>query len=95
MTFDEFWEKNYAKDFGNCEPYHGIASHAFEAGQQNCGCVHTDNSAVIERLQKQIEKMKCCYNCKYWNEGGLLCKNDKVIIPTYADYCCEEWEMKQ
>ena len=58
MTFEEFWENNYAKAFGECEPYYGIASHAFEAGQQNCNCVHTDNSAVIERLQEQIERLK-------------------------------------
>ena len=58
MTFDEFWENNYAKAFGECEPYYGIASHAFEAGQQNCNCVHTDNSAVIEELEKQKSELK-------------------------------------
>ena len=61
MTFEEFWEKNYAKDFGDCEPYYGIASHAFEAGQKNCDCVHTDNSAVIERLQNENEQLKKQY----------------------------------
>ena len=59
--FEEFWEKNYAKDFGDCEPYYGIASHAFEAGQRNCNCVHTDNSAVIERLQNENEQLKKQY----------------------------------
>ena len=26
----------------------------FRAGQKNCGCVHTDNSAVIEQLQRRL-----------------------------------------
>ena len=124
--FEEFWEKNYAKDFGDCEPYYGIASHAFEAGQKNCDCVHTDNSAVIERLQnenkqlkkqyeflsnqicnkecvevwgesdklkEQIEKMKCCYNCKYFDRDFSTCNlKDEDVIDCQ---CCSQWEMEQ
>ena len=51
MTFEEFWKENYEKQFGTCEPYYGIASYAFEKGQENCNCVHADNlKAEIIRL---------------------------------------------
>ena len=37
MTFEEFWNKNYEKDYGPAEfpiePYYGIASYAWEMGQ--------------------------------------------------------------
>lgn len=69
MTFEEFWEKNYAKQFNawgkTTEPYYGIASYAFETGQQNCNCVNTDNSAVIEELQKRISELE--FSAKYGN----------------------------
>ena len=58
MTFEEFWKENYEKQFGTCEPYYGIASYAFEKGQENCNCVHTDNSKVIERLEKKNAELK-------------------------------------
>lgn len=35
MTFEEFWKENHEKQFGTCEPYYGIASYAFEKGQEN------------------------------------------------------------
>lgn len=58
MTFEEFWEENYEKKFGTSEPYYGIASYAFEKGQENCNCVHTDNSKVIEELEKENASLK-------------------------------------
>ena len=58
MTFEEFWEKEarIMKKQGYCTTLAGIrgyAKKAFETGQQNCDCVHTDNSAVIERLKNE------------------------------------------
>ena len=34
MSFDEFWEENYQKEFRTCEPYIGIAAYAFENGRE-------------------------------------------------------------
>jgi hypothetical protein len=50
---------------------------------------------VTKELEAQIEKMKCCYNCSKWNEGLLLCNESTVRVTTYADYCCEDWEIKR
>lgn len=58
MTFEEFWKENYEKEFGTSEPYYGIASYAFEKGQENCNCVYTDNSNVIQKLEKENEELK-------------------------------------
>ena len=44
MTFDEWW-KDYGKDCDSRD--YRVAKDAFEAGQNNCNCVHTDNSEVI------------------------------------------------
>jgi uncharacterized protein HemX len=49
----------------------------------------------IRELKEKIEKMKCCYNCSKWNEGLLLCNDSTVRVTTYADYCCEDWEIKE
>lgn len=27
----------------------------------------------IKQLEEQIEKMKCCENCKHWCEGSYIC----------------------
>ena len=56
---------------------------AFEAGQRNCNCVNTDNTKVIAELTAQIEKMKCCGNCKFcdsdnpceWHRKNTQCPN--------------------
>lgn len=72
MTFEEFWKENYEKEFGTCEPYCGIASYAFEKGQENCNCVHTDNSKVIERLEKENAELK--------EKNNNLVESSKTII---------------
>ena len=77
MTFEEFWKGNYEKQFGTCEPYYGIASYAFEKGQENCNCVHTDNSKVIERLEKKNAELKA--RLKYYSEQ--ICNKE----------CAEVW----
>lgn len=58
MTFEEFWKENYEKEFGTSEPYYGIASYAFEKGHENCNCVYTDNSNVIQKLEKENAELK-------------------------------------
>ena len=100
MTFEDWYNSEYDAWLEGESGYalEEELQQAFEAGQRNCDCVHTDNSAVIERLQnenkqlkkqyeflsnqicykecvevwgendklkEQIEKMKCCGNCKF------------------------------
>lgn len=48
----------------------------------------------IERLKKQIEKMKCCFNCKYYDTGNCkLRPNDWTYCD--ANWVCDKWEMKE
>ena len=44
-----------------------------------------ENAETIEQLQAQIEKMKCCYNCKHSRTEYEHCKTDKS----------EKWELKE
>lgn len=39
----------------------------------------------IKALQKQIDKMKCCYNCKHTRTEYEHCKTDKY----------EKWELAE
>ena len=45
------------------------------------------------KLKKQIEKMKCCYNCSKWNDGE--CKDCHSPIYTMADFNCDKWELAE
>ena len=47
----------------------------------------------IKELEKQIEKMKCCYNCSKWNDGE--CKDCPSPIYTMADFNCDKWELAE
>lgn len=80
MTFDE-WKKT--KDGGRLLHYQIHPNieddyrEVYMFGQQNCNCVHTDNTEVIsnleskvKKLEAQIEKMKHCENCKYYTKRG-------------------------
>jgi hypothetical protein len=51
---------------------------AFEMGKQEGG-------AKVKELKAQIEKMKCCYNCKHSRTEYEHCKTDKS----------EKWEIKE
>jgi len=51
---------------------------AFEMGKQEGG-------AKVKELEAQIEKMKCCYNCKHSRTEYEHCKTDKH----------EKWEEKE
>jgi hypothetical protein len=44
-----------------------------------------EQATCIERLEAQIEKMKCCYNCKHSRTEYEHCKTDKS----------EKWEIKE
>lgn len=48
----------------------------------------------IEQLKAQIEKMKCCRNCKYQvcDECGEFC-DYKGISGVSGD--CDKWELKE
>ena len=98
MTFDEWYDKEIGKDFD----YEFSLFHlrkAFEAGLH--ADVHTDNSKVIAELKAQIEKMKCCENCKYNSYWGneLHCNyglkeallEDKLVECKEMD----KWEIKE
>jgi hypothetical protein len=96
MTFEEWWNtKDYpARCKGNC-------MEAFNAGLH--ADVHTDNSKVIAELKAQIEKMKCCENCKYKDldySFSPICisrgwDNIRGIGGNPLTFKCDEWEIKE
>ena len=45
----------------------------------------------IADLEKEIEKMKCCYNCSKWNDGECE-ESPKSKTFFCADFKCDEWE---
>lgn len=49
------------------------------------------DSRQIADLEKQIEKMKCCYNCSKWNDGECE-ESPKSKTFFCADFKCENWE---
>lgn len=53
-----------------------------------------NRKARIKDLEKQIEKMKCCGNCKYqvWDECGESC-DYKGVSGVSGD--CDKWEIKE
>ena len=46
---------------------------------------HTGATEATKELEAQIEKMKCCYNCRYSRKTYEHCKTDKH----------EKWELKE
>ena len=61
----------------------------------------TDNRkalAEVERLQKMVEKMKCCASCDHVYDSGVghyCCKDYNKNSPlkenAQADNCCPHW----
>ena len=51
-----------------------------------------------EQLKAQIEKMKCCGNCKYWNYKDIqkYC-NKRTGTPELASrsFKCDKWELTE
>lgn len=128
MNFDEWFDGKYIKEADLfCKRQ---LKEAFNDGQRNCGCVHTDNTQVILNLkdkvkelkqqnnnliemlkaerevrvnddylkrvcefETQIEKMKCCENCKYYEYtdicGDVFCKKHCSAYPL------SNWELKE
>lgn len=56
--------------------------------------ISTDRFFEIKRLYEQIEKMKCCYNCKKWNDGQCKDVKDSYFY-TMADFNCDKWELAE
>ena len=83
MTFDEWWNNWSVKDWNDIKSAKNLFQQAFEAGLH--ADVHTDNSKVIADLEAQIEKMKCCSNCKHSRTVYEHCITDKH----------EKWEIKE
>lgn len=52
-----------------------------------------DDYRIIEYLEKQIEKMKCCENCKHhrWTYGDLDCGLKYSCYDTNYD----KWELAE
>lgn len=47
----------------------------------------------IKTLKEQIEKMKCCFNCRYHDTGNCkLSPNDLTYCD--ANWVCVKWELK-
>ena len=47
------------------------------------------------RLKKQIEKMKCCENCKTYNQHNVAYCGEPVRIKSYNTYVCDNWKLKE
>lgn len=68
---------------------------------KNGNFVQTVNQ-IIKGKDKQIEKMKCCGNCKYSNQESvysIVCKVGGVdksdYINTDDNQLCDKWEIKE
>ena len=48
-------------------------------------------SERIAKIEKQIEKMKCCYNCSKWYDGECE-ESPKSKTFFCADFKCDNWE---
>ena len=53
-----------------------------------------NRKAKIKDLNKQIEKMKCCYNCSKWYDGECE-ERPKSKILFCADFKCDKWELAE
>ena len=56
-----------------------------EAQIEQLTYLHNEDVNTIKLLNKQIGKMKCCYNCKHSRTEYEHCKTDKS----------EKWEIKE
>lgn len=53
----------------------------------------TELEETINKLREQIEKMKCCGKCKYYNHSTKECKITK-LFHFYAS-SCDKWELEE
>lgn len=56
------------------------------------GCYENGLRNGKRKLEEQIEKMKCCYNCAKWNDGECE-ESPKSKTFFCADFKCDNWEM--
>lgn len=60
------------------------------------GTISLEYIAELEKenkqLKAQIEKMKNCWNCKYYNVGDTTCLKGK---PHNSGGCFKDWELKE
>ena len=56
------------------------------------GCYENGLRNGKRKLEEQIEKMKCCYNCSKWNDGECE-ESPKSKTFFCADFKCDNWEM--
>lgn len=66
-------------------------------GYKNCDKCDCEVLKILkenEQLREQIEKMKCCANCKKYRmlESQMTFKCSKN---QRTNFCCNEWEMKE
>jgi hypothetical protein len=64
--------------------------------------LHLHAEDYIESLEQQIEKMKCCGNCKFSNQEGvytIVCKVGGVDKTDYIEIddnqVCDKWELRE
>ena len=58
--------------------------------------LHEEDVSTIKLLNKQIEKTKCCYNCKQ-SQDESYCKIKKSDVNDLScwDCGCDKWEIKE
>ena len=52
---------------------------------------------IIKNLLEQINKMKCCTNCRKWYDGEAV-QYDDTSYPCHQHNCddvCPSWELKE
>jgi hypothetical protein len=52
----------------------------------------TNMTLKLEELYNQIERMKCCNNCKYLGENNWCCNQTNISIECGIEY--KLWEMR-
>ena len=63
-----------------------------EGGSYQLG--ETEKDDKIQKLQEQIEKMKCCANCKSFRGYGETCEGwGEPVLNLNCD--CTEWKLKR
>lgn len=91
ISFQEFWAEG-AK-WGLAEGRKESKEYIRYLKRQRQGGIQKQYNKIekINELKGQIEKMKCCLNCKKWRyfENYPLCAEKAHFI------ACELWEMKE
>lgn len=48
----------------------------------------------MEKLENQIEKMKCCGNCSKYDRHDRVCSRTKFSVIETLCNCSEDWELR-